>query len=310
MKTGKLATKINLATRKVKIKASKNSPEILLVAGIVGMVSAGVLACRATLKVVDLKEENEELERKIDKSIGRTDSKTGEVIYTEEDAESDRHIIRVKTPFRIAAIYAPSVLLAGASIACLVGGHRIVKGRLGAMTAAYMAESDAFKEYRGRVKTRFGDVVDKELRYGCKVEESETEKDGEKTTEQYGMLKENGHVKYSPHAVIFDRGQKGWDPDPQRTKFHLLQVQEYCNHKLKAQKSLFLNEVYDLLDVPRTTLGSQVGWVYDEENPVGDNYVDFGIFNLHSPKAKDFVNGWEQAIVLDFNVDGPIYERL
>lgn len=309
MKKGQLIMKASKLARTVKIKAKKNSPELLLGAGIVGMVSAGVMACRATLKVVELKKDTEELERKIDKSIGRTDKETGEVIYTEEDAENDRNILRIKTPLKIAGLYAPSVLLAGASAACLIGGHRIVKGRLGAMTAAYIAESNAFKDYQERVKTRFGETVEKELRYGAKIEDVEVEKDGVKTTEKRAVASDQP-LRYSPHAIIFARGNKGWDPDPQRTKFHLLQMQEYCNIKLRTQGSLFLNEVYDLLDVPRTTLGAQVGWIYSKENPVGDNEVDFGIFNLRSPKAVDFVNGLEEAIVLDFNVDGPIYERL
>ena len=51
------------------------------------------------------------------------------------------------------------------------------------------------------------------------------------------------------------------------------------------------------------------GWIYDEENPIGDNYVDFGIFNCMEEKVRDFVNGYERSILLDFNVDGDIMKR-
>ena len=65
-----------------------------------------------------------------------------------------------------------------------------------------------------------------------------------------------------------------------------------------------------MLGVKRTKAGAQVGWVYDEKNQNGDNYVDFGIFDIYSPKARDFVNGLEKVIVLDFNVDGCVLDMI
>ena len=61
-----------------------------------------------------------------------------------------------------------------------------------------------------------------------------------------------------------------------------------------------------MLGAKRTQAGQHVGWVYDEEHPVGDNYVDFGMFDVRREKARDFINGYEKVIVLDFNVDGVI----
>ena len=54
---------------------------------------------------------------------------------------------------------------------------------------------------------------------------------------------------------------------------------------------------------------SLAGWVYNEENPRGDNYIDFGIFDVNKEPARDFVNGYEKSILLDFNVDGPIIDN-
>lgn len=69
-----------------------------------------------------------------------------------------------------------------------------------------------------------------------------------------------------------------------------------------------MNEVYEMLGFPITKAGASVGWIYNKDEPVGDNFVDFGIYNLNSQKAHDFVNGYERSIVLDFNVDGPIID--
>ena len=96
----------------------------------------------------------------------------------------------------------------------------------------------------------------------------------------------------------------------------LRRQQDYANEVLKSRGHLFLNEVYDMLGIPRTKAGQVVGWIYNEDNPNGDNYVDFGIYDLSnlSDSQKErkmaFVNGQEYSILLDFNVDGPIYDLI
>ena len=80
------------------------------------------------------------------------------------------------------------------------------------------------------------------------------------------------------------------------------------------QGHLFLNEVYDMIGLPRTKAGAVVGWLY----PAGryddlqlNGFVDFGIFDMWSDaKRADFVNGYERSILLDFNVDGCIYNYI
>ena len=82
---------------------------------------------------------------------------------------------------------------------------------------------------------------------------------------------------------------------------------------LRSRGHLFLNEVYDMLGYPRIKEGNIIGWIYDEKNPVGDNFVDFNIYPLNGivDQAKiNFINGDERSILLDFNVDGPILDLI
>ena len=90
----------------------------------------------------------------------------------------------------------------------------------------------------------------------------------------------------------------------------LKRQQDWANDKLKAQGHLFLNEVYDMIGIPRTAAGNVVGWIYDEECPIGDNFVDFGIYDINCERNRAFVNGYERSILLDFNVDGPILDLI
>ena len=116
--------------------------------------------------------------------------------------------------------------------------------------------------------------------------------------------------RHSEYARFFDDGCTGWTKDAEYNKSFLQKVQNYCNQKLQAQGYLYLNDVYHELGIPKTKAGQVVGWIYDEKNPVGDNFVDFGIFDVYNEKARDFVNGYERTILLDFNVDGNIWELM
>jgi hypothetical protein len=61
-----------------------------------------------------------------------------------------------------------------------------------------------------------------------------------------------------------------------------------------------------MLGAPRTKYGQIAGWVYTADSSAGDNFVDFGIFDIHKPGSRDFVNLREKTIVLDFNCIGNI----
>ena len=65
-----------------------------------------------------------------------------------------------------------------------------------------------------------------------------------------------------------------------------------------------------MLGIPRTQAGQIVGWIYDEKHPIGDNKVDFGIYNTYNEANRNFVNGYERTILLDFNVDGNILDMI
>lgn len=307
MKFNEIMSTASRTMHKVGFKIKKASPEILVVAGIVGVVTSTVMACRATTKAGDIVTSHNDDMDKIHQA-----SEMENVDYTPEDAKKDTVIVYTQTAVKFIKLYGPSVLIGIASIACIVGSHNILRKRNVALAAAYAAVDKGFKEYRGRVVERFGEELDKELRYNIKAKEFEEtivdskgkEKQVKKTV---SVADPNG---YSDYARIFDESCKGWSKDPEYNLLFLKQQQNWANECLQTRRHLFLNEVYDMLGIPRTKAGACVGWIYDEDHPVGDNFVDFGIYNLSIEKARDFVNGYERSIVLDFNVDGPILDMI
>ena len=309
MKKIELLNKVTRAFHKTEFKIKKHSPEILIVAGVAGVVTSAVMACKATTKLEAVLGESK---AKID-DLHEYVAKNGySEEYTEEDGKKDLAIMYVQTGVEMVKLYGPSVMLGAASIGCILMSHNILRKRNIALAAAYTAVDTGFKEYRGRVIERFGKELDRELKYNIKtkeIEETVTNEDGTKT-----VVKRTVEVadpnSYSPYSIVFDDGNTGWDKDPEVTKFFLVQQQNWANDLLKSRGHLYLNEVYDMLGAKRTKAGQYVGWVYDEKNPIGDNYVDFGIFDIYKPKACDFVNGYERVIILDFNVDGNILELM
>ena len=309
MNKTEIMAKMTRTFNRTGLQLKKHSPEILLAAGVVGVVASGVMACKATLKVQEIVED---AKGKIDTIHEVSNDPSMAEKYTEEDSKKDLAIVYTQTAVKMIKLYGPSVALGVASLGCMIGSNRILNKRNVALAAAYTAVDKSFKEYRGRVIERFGKQMEKELRYNIKAEEIEevsVDEKGKEVTKK-PTVEVMDPNSYSQYSIVFDDGNTGWDPDPELTKYFLIQQQNWANDRLKAKGHLFLNEVYDMLGAKRTKAGAQVGWVYDEKNPIGDNYVDFGIFDIRSPKARDFVNGLEKVIVLDFNVDGVILDLI
>ena len=300
---------INKATRllsSTQYQVKKHSPEILMVAGIAGTIVGTVLACKATTKVSEIIEEKNKNVEDVHTCL---EEKTKE--YTEEDSKKDLTIIYAQTGVKLFKLYAPAIGVMALSFASIIAGHKVLKKRNIAIAAAYAAIDKGFKQYRKNVIKEFGEGVDQQMRFGLKSKEiKKKDKDGKtvKETEYYIDPDANPLDNISEYARFFDAASSNFAKDPEYNMMFLRRQQDYANEMLKSRGHLFLNEVYDLLDIPRSKAGQVVGWVYDKNgNTKGDNYVDFGLYR-NDQGTRRFVNGLEYNILLDFNVDGVIYD--
>ena len=300
-------------TNKIGLILKKNSPKILMGVGIAGSVVSTVLACKATLKVRDILDEKNETVEQIHNCV---EDET--VDYNEEDKKKDLTILYAQTGVKLAKLYLPSIALGALSIASIISGYKILNKRNVALAAAYTVVDKGFKNYRKNVVERFGEEVDRELRHNIKakqIEEKYIDKDGNEKTRKKKVYEIAEDKKpgegISEYAKFFDEWNTDeHSKDPEYNLMFLRKQQDYANEVLKHQGYLFLNDVYDMLGRPITQARQVLGWIYDENNPTGDNYVDFGIYDLHDQQKRDFVNGLERNILLDFNVDGVIYDKI
>lgn len=303
-----IMVKASRAFHKVGFQIKKHSPEILMGVGVVGTVASTVLACRATTKATGLIKEAK-IEIQAIHTVAERDDK-----YTEKDLQQALTISYAQTGVKLLKLYAPAIVVGTLSLTSIIAGHKILKKRNIALAAAYTVLDKGFKNYRKNVVERFGNNIDNELLYNIKAKEVETE-----------VIDENGNVvtkkeivdavgnpveEHSPYARFFESDSPYWENDSSYNLIFLRKQQAYANELLRSQGYLFLNDVYEMLGIPKCPYGQIVGWIYDEKNPIGDNYVDFGIYDINKPKCRDFVNGFEKVVLLDFNVDGIIYEHI
>lgn len=312
MKT-ELMTKVSRSFRKVGFKIKKHSPEILVVAGVAGIVTSTVMACKATTKVNDIVDEAKETIDTIHDSVGKGLHTSDGEEYTQEVADKDLAIVYVQTGWKFVKLYGPAVALGAASVGCMIGSNQILRKRNVALAAAFKAVDTSFKEYRGRVIDRFGKELDRELRFGIKakeVEERVVDENGNESTVTKTVEVADPNVTHSIYSIPWYEGNTGYTKNAELNKVFLIQQQNWANDKLRLNGVLTLNEVYDMLGAPRTAYGQIAGWVYTEDGSAGDNFVDFGIFDPKNPGACDFLIGHERAIILDFNCIGNVLDYI
>lgn len=310
MKKSEIMKTVGGAFNKVSFQLKKHSPEILVVAGVVGTVASAVMACKATTKISTIIDKTKEDVDNIHKCL--EDESLAEK-YTPDDSRKDLTIVYIQTGVKLAKLYAPSVILGALSITGILASNNILRKRNVALAAAYATVDQGFKDYRKRVVERFGEHIDRELKYNIKAKKFETiEVDPETGKEK--KVKETVDIAdpntYSDYARFFDDGCTGWEKNSEYNLMFLRAEQNYANDRLKARGYLYLNEVYERLGIPGTKAGQIVGWVYNPDKPNGDNYVDFGIYDIAREKSREFVNGFEKVILLDFNVDGNILDLM
>lgn len=264
----------------------KQSPHIFFALGTAGVVTSAVMACRATLK---LNETMDDIEGDIE---AIKEQQNDPRPRNQADDVRDAVYVYAKSAYKLGRLYGPSLAVGVVSIGALTGAHVNLARRNTALMAGYVALQQAFEDYRERVAADLGEPRERDI-YLAK-QEVPNEEGGVATVSDPGKL--------SPYAKFFDEGSVSWEKNAEYNRFFLNSQQNYVNDMLKSRGHVFLNEVYARLGLEHTTPGAVVGWVISDD---GDNYITFG-----HDKDEEFMSGREPRVILDFNVDGVIYDKI
>lgn len=303
---------------KIKVKGGQHAPTIGIIVGSIGVIVGTVMACKATL---DLNETLENAKNDIDdihaefEEIKEANAEDEEAA-TKAVSEVNKKITNVyaRTALDLVKLYGPSVLVLGLSITTIAFSHKTMLKRNASLIAANGSLYAAFKDYRKRVAEKYGDEAEKDILYNVRdeVEETVDPETGEIKETKTGKKTMTIDKNISRFAKFYDETCTGWTKNPEHNLTYLKMVEHDLNKKLKYGKDHFvvLNDLYDALGLPRTEDGFKYGWIYDEENPNGDNYIDLGIYDYNSDASRRFVNGYENVILIDPNVDGYILNKI
>ena len=302
--------KINTKTlrksfKKAQLTVRKHSPEILMVAGVIGTVAGAVMACKETLELEDVLDECKQEKMELEEQYATCEE------YSEDALKKDQVKLTIKQAAKIVKLYAPSVIMEVTSIGVIFASNDIMRKRNASMAAAYATLNSMYKRYRQNVIESYGEEVDKDMRFGVKHEKvTEIDEDGNKVKIDARIVDlDNTALAISDYSRFFQAGCKGFDAGSGRYNLlYLKGIQAMFNNKLIADGYVMLNDVYRELGFDTIPEGWSIGWVYDEANPIGDNYIDFGLYEARN-KNQRAVNDWEPVILMDFNVDGNLYEN-
>jgi hypothetical protein len=274
------------------LSAKQNSPQLFFVGGLLGSVLSTVLACRATLKLEKTVEDirNDLLSVK---QLGEEAKETGD--YDEREYYQSLMVVYARSSVAIGKLYGPSVIVGALSVGALTGSHIQMKRRNEALTLTLAGVMKAFDEYRIRVRDEIGEERELELHRG--ITKQSIEIDGKKH-----VVPVIDPTKTSLYARSFNESNPNWQPDAESNRVYLTGIQNYWNNVLHARGHVFLNEVYDSLGMDHSQPGAVVGWMSGPH--AKDDFIDFGFFEAWQ------INNMDPEIWLDFNVDGPIWNKI
>lgn len=292
--------------RKFAVKLDQHKPDIMIGAGIVLVVGSAIYACK---KTIDAKEIVEEAHDKINDINYGADIADGHEDFDERAARKERIKVYRNMAFDLGKCYGLSIIGGSTGIALILGAHKIEKDRNAALGIAYANLLASYNGYREKVKAELGEEKEMLIRSGVIEDDVEViDEDGNTKTKKANVFHDDGSG-HSPYARIFDETCVNWTKSPSANLTFIKSIQCQANDKLRADGVVFLNEVYRALGFPLTSEGQLVGWIWDGD---GDNYIDFGIFDnaYKYAEIRDFINGYEPCIWLDFNVDGVVYDLI
>ena len=316
---------IKTLAAKTIFKVKANSPKILLGTGVIAGVCCIAFTIKGTIKAVPIIADAEE-ELKTAKAI-KDVNENGAVVTTDDGTEVkplSTKKIKLKTAGKIARVYAVAGICGAVSLISFLKCYGIMNNRLVDATVYGTAMAAKAKNMYNKVAERFGKEVADELYYGNTTKT--VKKTNPDTGEEYEEVvpnMEKGAPWYSCYSFEYQNEsyQPGFD------QMQLEHDQDWWNKKLDAEDYILFSDVINSFSATQkehiVLKGSWcgVGWiskkwidrlvaagVMKENDYLGDGRISFGIFDGRGgEQAKLWREGKTRSVILDFNVDGPIY---
>lgn len=174
--------------------------------------------------------------------------------------------------------YIPAILVGVSTIACIFGANTLNKRQQAALMSAYALLDSSYKDYREKVKELYGEAGAEE------IEEELARDTYEKTDISAEDEKELFYDSYSRRYF-------------NSTMENVIKAEYEINRLLSLNGGAYLNEFYEMLDIPRVGFGDYLGWSYYEM------YERCWVKWLDFKHQKTVMDDGLECYILSFSVD-------
>lgn len=300
---------LNRGLMRVKAK----SPELCLAGGLLLMIGGAIVAVKKSSNNADILDEHDNVLASIDMALEEGNCSEKEHKKAVVNCYKDTALAFTKN-------YILPFAMEATGTALILTSYGIMKKRNVLLMGAYTALEAYHKEVMNRVDELEDNDMKEYIKTGLKnetIDITEVDEKG-KTHHKKETVKTPTSIVDNPYTKFYGEGYGYGTGDPEHDFYFLITAQNMFNDRLRTKGVVFLNEVYDTLGFEPTANGAVTGWIYNGD---GDNIISFGIGDVfddqgHQPgtcvdeAAVRFINGYEKVILLNFNVDGVIIDKI
>jgi len=298
-------------------QATDKKPELLLGFGAVAIIGGIVCFCKSTLKaqddILDYKEKIEDLKLKHieDQTMDEQENEGKNLPEIDHAYKKELTSLYLKMGFKCAGDYALATALTSLGFVLIFKSNSVQSERIAQLSVANTGLQAALDTLHKNIKEEYGEEADRRLTYGIKKAEIETTDENGKKIKKEVDICDPDRVA-SPFARWFKQGVPGWENNNTLNLSFLIAQEEYANIKLEAQGYLYLNDVYKALGFNEDpVMGWRAGWIRNDDDPADSECrVNFRIFDSLFKPNQDFVNGYTNEVLLDFNCQSDIWKEL
>lgn len=211
------------ALQTAKHAVGKHAPAILTSISVLGVVGTAIMASRDTLVARD--------------------------VLIQMDMENPEATQKERL-MKAAPCYVPTLLMGGATIACVIGAHAANTGKIAAYASAYGLAQEAASKYRDKVVEVVGEKKANEIQESYSKDIAESHLTGSTEIPQLDDGKE----------LCYDSISGRWFRSDAETLRH---IQNDLNHQLINEMWLSLNNFYYACGLSPINLGEEMGWDAD-----------------------------------------------
>lgn len=228
---------------KAEIFTKKNSPAILTGMAIVGVVTTVYSAYKAGLKADKILKTYRE-----DIKDCHPDDKEAKKTVIEEAAK------------QMVPVIAPTAIMGGATIACIIGSHSTSNRRIATLSAAYSLSESTIKNLNGKMEEMLGEKKTRAIKDSIMKDKlkAESEKDQKILSNEPFVIPGDGTVLckdlYSGR-LFYSNAEK------------IKQAIAECSYNLMTDMYISLNDFYEAIgssQLEPIPLGDDLGWNVDD----------------------------------------------